>query len=137
MRPKNGNEEGMWMLQRPGGLRSAETRLLGRRPPWREPVRRPCGEVSKRLFGRRSRFRGVDDYLLIGLGVGGERVPVECDLADDRMVVRPGSSPLQRDVGAGPPLPELRVLDREVADEFREARIVRLARRLHADIRND
>jgi hypothetical protein len=44
---------------------------------WREPLRRPCREVSKRLFGRRSRFRGVDDHLLIGIGVGGERVPVE------------------------------------------------------------
>src|SRR5881398_138902 len=97
----------------------------------------PRRELAKRLFGARARFWCVDDELLVRFGVGGECVPFERDLADDRMVVRAGAAPLDGDVGAGPPLAELGVSDREVADEFGEARVVWLARCLHAYVRHN
>ena len=81
----------------------------------------------ERLLGTGARLGGVDDELLIGVGVGGERIPVQCDLIDDRMVVGPRAPPFHRNVCSGPPLAELLVSDREVADEFGEARVVGLA----------
>src|SRR5436190_23210297 len=47
---------------------------------------------------------GVDDELLVGFGVGGEGVPLERDLADDRIVVPALAASLDGDVGSGPPL---------------------------------
>jgi hypothetical protein len=63
--------------------------------------------------------------LLVGLGVGGERISVEGDL--DRVGYL-GAASFDGDVGSCPSLAELRVPDREVAHEFGEARIVGLAR---------
>ncbi len=40
---------------------------------------------------------------VVRIGVVGERVPVDGDLADDEMVVRPGASSFDRDVVSCPP----------------------------------
>ena len=42
----------------------------------------PCRKLAKGLLGTRAWLRGVDDELLVGLGVRGERVPVQGDLTD-------------------------------------------------------
>jgi hypothetical protein len=53
------------------------------------------------------------------------------------MVVPPRAAPLRGDVGAGPPLAELGISDREVADELGETRVLGLARRLHPQVGDD
>jgi hypothetical protein len=104
----------------------------------------PGREFAQRLLGTGGGLRGVDEELLVGIGVRRERIPVECDLTDDRMVIGACAPPLgacapplHGDVCSGPPLAELLVSDREVADEFGEAWVVRLACRLHADVGHD
>src|SRR6266566_6504830 len=111
-----------------GGCRSAASA---------EVLRGPGCELAQRLLGAGTWLRRVDDELLVGLGVGGERIPLERDLADDRMVVPPCAASFDGDVGPCPPLAELRVTDREVAYELGEARIVRLPRCLHPQVRDD
>ena len=91
----------------------------------------------KRFFGAGARLGGVDDELLIGVGVGGERIPVQCDLADDGMIVGACAAPFHGNVGSGPPLAELLVSDRKVADQLGEARVVGLACGLHPDVGDD
>jgi hypothetical protein len=97
----------------------------------------PGGELTQRVLGTGARLRGVDDELLVGVGVGGERIPVERDLTDDGMVLGPCAPPFHGNVCSGPPLAELLVSDREVADELGKARIVGLACRLHPDVGDD
>jgi hypothetical protein len=93
--------------------------VLGRARIGFTAVYRDLGDpVAKRLLGTGARLGGVDDELLVGLGVRGERVPVERDLTDDRMVVGPRAAPLHGNVRAGPPLAKLPILDRQVADEL-------------------
>jgi hypothetical protein len=70
--------------------------LVGQRARRLVPVRGRGGEDAQCLFGRRAGFCGVDDELLIRIGVVGERVPVEDDLADDEVNVRPGASSFDR-----------------------------------------
>src|SRR2546425_10268575 len=94
-----------------------------------ERLGRPRREVSERLFGRRPWLCRVDDDLLIRLGVGGECIPVERDLADDGVVVNPRASSFQGDVCAGPPSAAMPISDRALAHDPRKTTVVALSRR--------
>jgi hypothetical protein len=76
--------------------------IAKRRSPSRARASRPLGiprcELAKRLLGVRARLGGVDDELLVGLGVGGERVPVEYDFALAGKAVAAGAASLDGDV---------------------------------------
>jgi hypothetical protein len=71
--------------------------------------RGPYRELAERVLGTGAGLCGVDDELLVGFGVGGKGVPIERDLADDRIVVPALAASPDGDVGSGPPLAELGV----------------------------
>jgi hypothetical protein len=60
-------------------------------------------ELAERSFGAGAALSGVDDELLVELGVRGEGVPVGRDLAAE-VVVGSCAASLDGDVGSGPPL---------------------------------
>jgi hypothetical protein len=73
-------------------------------------------------------FGGPDDELLLGVGGGGERVPVEGEFADDGMVECLGADSDAGNVVGGPPLAELGVLDGQLSDEGGKATLKLLPR---------
>jgi hypothetical protein len=92
----------------PGVLQRGAVRA-GRRV---DVLRSPGRELAKRLLGAGARLCRVDDELLVRLGVRGERIPVERDLARRRDGCSAACRASSRPRGAGPPLAELRVPDR-------------------------
>lgn len=84
------------------------------------------------LRGWEYRFCAPDDELLTGVCGDGEGLPVQNELAHERVPDLLDAAGLGCDVVRGPPSAEVRVLDGEFADEFTEARVVGRLCCLHA-----
>jgi hypothetical protein len=86
--------------------------------------RRPRPRARERLLGTEARLRGVDDELLIGVGVGGKRIPFEFALDRPQVGCRSVCPAVHGNVCSAPLRAELLVSDRDVANEFGMARLV-------------
>src|SRR3954447_10953379 len=95
----------------------------------------PARQQTARLRRLRARLGGVGDDPAPGVGEDLEPVEAELELAHDRVVEPLDALRVQPDVVRGPQPAELVALRGELADQVREASVVRVAAGLGAEDR--
>jgi hypothetical protein len=95
--------------------------VTGPRSPGR--VGDPGGGQAQRVVGWRAGRGGPDNDLLVRVGGAGQRAPVEGELARQRMGQLLDAAAAQADLAVSPPLAELGVVDRQLADQCGEPRV--------------
>src|SRR3954463_4147821 len=121
--------------RRPGVLGLAG--LAAREPLGRVRCGRPAGQQVKRLLGRRADLGGVERQAQPLVGVEGERLVTELQLADDRVMQALAARPVEAHVVRRPTDAELVAARRELADEVLKVAVVGVAAGLWAQRRHE